>query len=165
MKEMAQYIEELARYFAPEGVVLVGHSMMGKVNMVVASQRPTNLLGLVLVDPPSRTRSWLIQGRWNFCDSDFTSALGNARRRCMSWKRVLSWINARSFSPLSHRKEEMPRTSATRRVSRVPPAYRWSIKLRRNQKDSWIAVTTRTVAHMRTLGTRDERIGLNVLIN
>ena len=49
--DMAASITTLLRFLAPSPVILVGHSMSGKAAMVVASQPPDNLAGLVLVAP------------------------------------------------------------------------------------------------------------------
>lgn len=49
--EMAAHVDALVRSFAPHPVVLVGHSMSGKVCMVVAATPPANLRQLVLVAP------------------------------------------------------------------------------------------------------------------
>ena len=51
VEEMAQHVLELLHSLAPQPCVLIGHSMMGKVGMVVASRQPDNLRGLVLVAP------------------------------------------------------------------------------------------------------------------
>ena len=51
VEEMTQQVLELVASLVPEPVVLVGHSMMGKVSMVAASREPKNLVGLVLVAP------------------------------------------------------------------------------------------------------------------
>ena len=50
--EMAAQVRELVESFAPKPAVLVGHSMSGKVAMVVVGAAPPeNLSGLVLVAP------------------------------------------------------------------------------------------------------------------
>jgi pimeloyl-ACP methyl ester carboxylesterase len=49
--EMAAQVETLVQRFAPAPVVLIGHSMSGKVSMVVAATPPANLQQLILVGP------------------------------------------------------------------------------------------------------------------
>ncbi len=51
VEEMTQQVLALIRSLGDGPVVLVGHSMMGKVGIVVASRAPKNLFGLVLVAP------------------------------------------------------------------------------------------------------------------
>ena len=55
VQRMAEQVCELVQHFAPAPVVLVGHSMGGKVTMVVASDPPANLTGIVLVAPSPLT--------------------------------------------------------------------------------------------------------------
>ncbi|MBE7181776.1 MAG: alpha/beta fold hydrolase, partial [Terriglobus roseus] len=49
--DMATRIGDLLRYLEPAPVVLVAHSMTGKAAMVIASEPPANLAGVVLVAP------------------------------------------------------------------------------------------------------------------
>jgi pimeloyl-ACP methyl ester carboxylesterase len=51
VSDMAAYVDELVRHFAPAPVTLVAHSFSGKVSMVVAATAPANLQRLVLVAP------------------------------------------------------------------------------------------------------------------
>jgi pimeloyl-ACP methyl ester carboxylesterase len=49
--EMCAAVQALVLHFAPSSVVLVAHSLSGKVAMVLASSPPANLQRLVLVAP------------------------------------------------------------------------------------------------------------------
>ena len=51
VQRMSEYVRALLDHLSPSPVILVGHSMSGKVSMVVANQPPANLAGLVLVAP------------------------------------------------------------------------------------------------------------------
>ncbi len=51
VQALADRVRTLVEYVAPAPVVLVGHSMPGKAAMVVATDPPENLRGVVLVAP------------------------------------------------------------------------------------------------------------------
>ncbi len=87
VQRMSEQVAALVEHFAPAPVILAGHSMSGKVSMVVAHTPPANLAGLALIAPSplvpepmeGNARAIMVRGNEDHVKAD-RFVLGGAHR-------------------------------------------------------------------------------------
>ena len=145
--EMADAVERAVGRIKTERVILVGHSMSGKVALVLAARGLARLAGLVLVAPSP-------PGPEPLSAKAMELLLGY----CQDRRSAESYLDSVTARPLSGDDRE----SAIEAFTKANPAA-WTAWLKRGSREDWAErVGTVTTPTLLVTGTKDASLGLAV---